>query len=88
MSMAGRIKGLPEPAIFEQMHNHPATGRTFKETQVPRDGNHFCRTLAYPNPLNLLTPGGATARLREVGITRDVMDEASSAQTIDSPVPP
>jgi hypothetical protein len=54
-----------------------------KETEVPGDGNRSCRTLAYPNQPNLLTPGDATARLREVGTARHVMDEASSAQTIE-----
>jgi hypothetical protein len=59
------------------------TRRALKETQVPSAGNRSCRTLAYRKQPNLLTPGDATARLRKVGTTRHVMDEASAAQTIE-----
>ena len=35
-----------------------------------------------------LTPGGAPARLRDVGNARHVMDEALAAQTIEQPLYP
>jgi hypothetical protein len=63
-------------------------GATSRKTPVPGDGNRFCRTLAYPRRPNLLTPAGPPARLREVGTARHVMDEASSAQTIEQPCTP
>jgi hypothetical protein len=44
--------------------------------------------LAYPKQPILLTLGDATARLREVGTARHVMDEAPSAQTIEQPCTP
>jgi hypothetical protein len=89
MSIAGRTKGQEEQKLlrggefFADVHNNPS--HEVKERQVPREGNHFCRTLAYPRQPNLLTPGDATARLREVGTARHVMDEASAAQPIEQP---
>jgi len=89
MSMAGRTKALCGQWIFEDVHNNPSqSGSGLKETQVPSDGNHFCRTLAYAGGPILLTPGDATARLREVGTARYVMDEASAAQPIEQPCTP
>jgi hypothetical protein len=60
----------------------------FPRLEVPRNGNRFCRTLAYPKQPILLTPVNATARLLEVGTARHVMDEAPSAHTIEQPCTP
>jgi hypothetical protein len=46
---------------------------------VPEAGNG----LPPSNQLKWLTPGGAPARLRDVGNASHVMDEASTAQTIE-----